>query len=187
MKWNKSSLLELEIKLWSTLSYKKIPNLNNPNHAVSKSVGFFPQVEYLFTDKTGTLTENTMIFRRCCIGSRQFEVVDGAFCERMDSGINLTSDIQFTVSHTENLQSSSCTDIISISIHCHSLRSHTLTSFGSGPCSCLSFTIEIFILKKYTNIVTSYLVYFLVKQDILSLGILFFGCPVWSRYWWSWL
>lgn len=35
------------------------------------------QVEYLFTDKTGTLTENDMIFRRCSINAVCYEETNG--------------------------------------------------------------------------------------------------------------
>ncbi|XP_070173336.1 phospholipid-transporting ATPase IF-like isoform X2 [Littorina saxatilis] len=38
------------------------------------------QVEYLFTDKTGTLTENMMCFRLCSIQGAVFEEIDGQLC-----------------------------------------------------------------------------------------------------------
>lgn len=38
------------------------------------------QIKYVFSDKTGTLTENKMVFKRCTIGGRNFshgDVWDG--------------------------------------------------------------------------------------------------------------
>ena len=46
------------------------------------------QIEYLFSDKTGTLTENEMIFKHFSVGGKIYEELNGGIYE-VKSGIQV--------------------------------------------------------------------------------------------------
>ena len=52
--------------------------LNEPakanNSEINEDLG---QIEFLFSDKTGTLTQNEMIFKRCAIDGKVYEERNG--------------------------------------------------------------------------------------------------------------
>ncbi|XP_059171339.1 phospholipid-transporting ATPase IF-like [Physella acuta] len=80
---------------WDVLMYD--PTIDEPAKAITSDLNEeLGQVEFLFTDKTGTLTENTMAFRQCCIGKRQFEEINGRLYERKEEQTDLKNEVQFS-------------------------------------------------------------------------------------------
>jgi phospholipid-translocating ATPase len=52
------------------------------------------QIKYLFSDKTGTLTENVMTFKKCSIGSQVYVERDGLlFKENSAEPVDLSSEV----------------------------------------------------------------------------------------------
>lgn len=56
------------------------------------------QIEYLFSDKTGTLTENDMVFKRFSIDGRVYEESYGKLVE-INSKIHQPIDVSFFLSN----------------------------------------------------------------------------------------
>ncbi|XP_046552884.1 phospholipid-transporting ATPase IF-like isoform X2 [Haliotis rubra] len=70
---------------WDMLMYDEATN--EPAKANTSDLNEeLGQVEFLFTDKTGTLTENYMQFRQCSINGVQYEEVGGQLYHRSQDG-----------------------------------------------------------------------------------------------------
>jgi len=59
------------------------------------------QIKYLFSDKTGTLTENVMTFKKCSIGTQVYIERDGhLFKENSAQPVNLSTEIVFRFNYS---------------------------------------------------------------------------------------
>ena len=54
---------------WVIMRDKGIPNTVVRNSTIPEELG---RVEYLMTDKTGTLTQNEMVFKKLCLGQQTY-------------------------------------------------------------------------------------------------------------------
>eukprot|EP01113_Clastostelium_recurvatum_P044997 TRINITY_DN7661_c0_g1_i3.p1 TRINITY_DN7661_c0_g1~~TRINITY_DN7661_c0_g1_i3.p1 ORF type:complete len:1183 (+),score=311.41 TRINITY_DN7661_c0_g1_i3:100-3648(+) len=70
IKYTYAMFINWDLKMYDSSS--NTPATAN-NTAISEDLG---QVQFVFSDKTGTLTENIMVFRKCSIGGRTFGTMD---------------------------------------------------------------------------------------------------------------
>lgn len=54
---------------WLIMRDKRIPNTIVRNSTIPEELG---RIEYLMTDKTGTLTQNEMVFKKLCLGQQMY-------------------------------------------------------------------------------------------------------------------
>lgn len=54
------------------------------NTAIAEDLG---QIDYMFTDKTGTLTDNIMVFKRCSIGGEVFGSTEPDYTAARDQNL----------------------------------------------------------------------------------------------------
>ena len=54
---------------WLIMRDRKIPSTIVRNSTIPEELG---RVEYLMTDKTGTLTQNEMVFKKLCLGQQTY-------------------------------------------------------------------------------------------------------------------
>uniref|UniRef100_A0A674MXB9 Phospholipid-transporting ATPase n=1 Tax=Takifugu rubripes TaxID=31033 RepID=A0A674MXB9_TAKRU len=54
------------------------------------------QIKYIFSDKTGTLTQNIMTFNKCSINGRSYGEIEGNHTQAVDFSFNALADPRFT-------------------------------------------------------------------------------------------
>ncbi|KAL5004459.1 hypothetical protein ScPMuIL_017915 [Solemya velum] len=82
------------------------------------------QIEYLFTDKTGTLTENDMVFRYCSVNGAKYEEIGGMLCEVSAVGRPSEPRLKFTDKMEE---------FLTVLVLCHTVRvDHPDAMFGGA-------------------------------------------------------